>query len=86
MPRTILKKRINLSFSFKSSWCNSSYSSNRPSAKQFCSDDLCRMFCIYPSWNSSCDLAAARVMAEGTCLGYVPLRAGVYAIAFIQVS
>ena len=32
-PRTILKKRMNSSFSFKSSWCNSSYSSNHPSAK-----------------------------------------------------
>ena len=26
MPRTILKNRMNSSFSFKSSWCNSSYS------------------------------------------------------------
>ena len=30
LPRTILKNRINSSFSFKSSWCNSSYNSNRP--------------------------------------------------------
>ena len=27
LPRTILKNRINSSFSFKSSWCNSSYCS-----------------------------------------------------------
>ena len=30
LPRTILKNRMNSSFSFKSSWCNSSYNSNRP--------------------------------------------------------
>ena len=30
LPRTILKNRINLSFSFKLSLCNSSYYSNRP--------------------------------------------------------
>ena len=29
LPRTILKNRMNSSFSFKSSWCNSSYNSNR---------------------------------------------------------
>ena len=27
LPRTILKNRMNLSFSFKSSWCNLSYNS-----------------------------------------------------------
>ena len=50
------------SISFRSSWCNSSYYSNRPSEKQqarqwienkFCppnsSDDLCLFFCIWPS-------------------------------------
>ena len=48
-------------FFFKSSWCNSSYSSKRPRAKQlarqefnkFCplssSDDLCLFFCTYLS-------------------------------------
>ena len=30
LPRTILKNRMNSSFSFKSSLCNSSYNSNRP--------------------------------------------------------
>ena len=30
LPRTILKNRMNSFFSFKSSWCNSSYDSNRP--------------------------------------------------------
>ena len=33
LPRTIWKNRMNSSFSFKSSWCNSSYYSNRPSAQ-----------------------------------------------------
>ena len=28
LPRTILKNRMNSFFSFKSSWCNSSYNSN----------------------------------------------------------
>ena len=27
LPRTVLKKRMNSSFSFRPSWCNSSYSS-----------------------------------------------------------
>ena len=62
LPRTIINKRMNSSFSFKSSWYISSYSSNRPTAKQlyrgkeldkFCpansSDDLCLLFCIYPA-------------------------------------
>ena len=31
--RTIFKNRMNWFFFFKSSWCNSSYSSKRPSAK-----------------------------------------------------
>ena len=30
LPRTILKNRMNSFFSFKSSWCNSSFNSNRP--------------------------------------------------------
>ena len=34
LPRTILKNRMNLSMSFKSSWCNSSYYSKSSKAKQ----------------------------------------------------
>ena len=56
-----LKNRMYLSFSFRSSWCNSSYSSNRPlqqnqhgkELNKFCppkrSDDICLFFCLYPS-------------------------------------
>ena len=59
LPRTILKNRMNSFFSFKSSWCNSPYSSNGCSAKQaarqgivfiLSGDDLCLFFCIYPSF------------------------------------
>ena len=42
LPRTPHKNRMNSSFSFKSSWCNSSFNSNR-------SDDLCPFFWLYPS-------------------------------------
>ena len=59
--RTILKTRMNSSFSFKSSCCYSSYYSNRPlqnsqrgkELNNFClpnkSNDLCLFFCLYPS-------------------------------------
>ena len=33
LPRTICKNRLNSTFSFKSSWCNSPYYSNRPIGK-----------------------------------------------------
>ena len=59
--RTILKNMTNSSFSFKSSWCNSSCYSKSSSAKQLQqhgkernkffppkrSDDLCLFFCLY---------------------------------------
>ena len=60
-PRTILKNMMNSSFSFKSSWCNSSHSAKSPSAKdlrgkefnKFCplntGDDIFLFFCLHPS-------------------------------------
>ena len=59
LPRTILKNKMNSSFSFKSSWCNSSYSSNSSEQNSKCGkglnkfcppnrcDDLCLFFCLY---------------------------------------
>ena len=56
------ENRMNSSFYFKSSWCNSSYNSNRlvqnsqrgQELNQFCppnrSDDICLFFGIYPSF------------------------------------
>ena len=62
LPWTILENKMNPSVSFQSSWCNSSYSQNCPSAQQlqcgkelnkFCppntSYNLCLFFCLYPS-------------------------------------
>ena len=57
LPRTILKNRMNSSFSFKSSWCihprqgkelNKFFPTNR-------SDDLCLFFCLYPSMDGPCN-------------------------------
>ena len=68
LPRTILKNRMNSSFYFKSSWCNSSYYSVSSQAKRLAhqgieyifppnrSNDRCLFFCINPSSMVSTDL------------------------------
>ena len=40
LPRTFLKNGMNSSFSFKQSWCNSSYYSNRPRKNSQCAKEL----------------------------------------------
>ena len=44
LPRTILKNRMNSSFSFISSWCNSSYNSNRPVQNSLRGKELNKFF------------------------------------------
>ena len=60
LARTILKNRMNSSFSFKSSGCNSSYNSNCPAQNSWCGkvlnkffppnkgDGRCLFFRLYP--------------------------------------
>ena len=65
--RTVLKNRMNSSFSLNLSWCNSSYNSNRLvqnifSCKEFKisppppqrSNDIFLFFCLYPSSMRQC--------------------------------
>ena len=94
LPRTICKNRLNSTFSFKSSWCNSPYYSNRPIGKTASAarnlinssllpnriDDLCLNFCLYPSsMPSSCSVLIERISL------LCKLKGNIGAISVLQI-